>query len=110
MRRRKGWKTKLLLKREYDEVLSRLLDIYKGSKKEVSDLNLIRPFEVSVFVDVNILTKKVTGLRYVAAEDMYEILVSGHITTGHGGQEAEALGSQILQYHCWPDKLFSEFL
>ncbi len=67
--------------------MSRLLGIHKGAKKEVCDHNLIRRFEVSVFDDVKILTKKGTGLRYVAAEDMHEVFVSGHIATGHGGRD-----------------------
>ncbi len=54
--------------------MSRLLelDIHKGASKEVSDLDLIRRFEVSVFDAVKII-KKGTSLRSVAAEDMYEI-------------------------------------
>ncbi len=38
--------------------MSRLLDIHKGVSKEVSDLDLIRRFEASVFDDVKIMKKK----------------------------------------------------
>jgi hypothetical protein len=64
-----------------------VFSIHKGAKKEVSDLNLIRRFEVSVLDDVKILTKKGTGLRYVAAEDMHEIFVSRYIAMGHEGRD-----------------------
>ena len=48
---------------------------------------MISIYEVVKYEDVSVLRKKETEKRVICAEDIYDVIKSAHIATGHGGRD-----------------------
>ena len=81
----------LLLREEYERVISRLNELKQSNPtKTKQDYRLLQKYEIlEVTIEgttVQKLQKKGTQLRFVCAEDVFDVLLAIHRTIGHGGR------------------------
>ena len=88
----KGINTSTVLSREeYDQILNRLQQLEKetDAKKNAKDYRLMKKYEIVKFgVDdttVSKLAKKGTDLRFICADELFNVIHSTHLVKEHGG-------------------------
>lgn len=90
-----GKNSRSLSSEEYQQIIARLLEIENARKENrrgiltVKDCNLMRSYEVAVLreQEYHYLKKRGTDLRVVPVNEIYDILKSAHMDTGHGGRD-----------------------
>lgn len=81
----------LLYRNEYEQIMNRLDELKRANiKKTQKDYRLLRKYEIlEVTVEgitVKKLLKKGTHLRFVCAEDVFDVIDAIHRASGHGGR------------------------
>jgi len=101
----KGTNSRLITRAEYDTKVARLLELQAGQNRVPGDSNLISVYEVVKYEEVSVLRKKETEKRVICAEDIYDVIKSAHIATGHGGRDVtrKRITKKIPQYYCHPN-------
>ena len=80
----------LLSRKEYEQILNRLEELkLPDTKKAQKDYRLLRNCEILEVTIENIAVKKLqkkgTQLRFIRAEDVFDVIDAVHRASGHGG-------------------------
>ena len=81
----------LIHREDYERIISRLKELKQANPtKTKQDYRLLQKFELlEVTIEgttVQQLQKKGTQLRFICAEDVFDVLLANHRTIGHGGR------------------------
>lgn len=83
---RKGVNAQILTNEKYDLIIKLLQQISVDGAKKPKDYKLQTRYQLLDIQGSFYLKKKGTELKYVRLEEVFDIIHSSHIETGHGGR------------------------
>lgn len=83
---KKAKNSQILSQEKYGSIIQSLQRIETNGAKEPKDFRLKSRYQVLEIGDVHQLVKKGTDLKFVIMEDLFDVINSAHIATGHGGK------------------------